>query len=311
MGRPPDRTEERLEIVLAILPYLFEQRIAEVPDVAARFGIPEVEVLQLLELLPDCGLPPFGGGDLLEVSIEGTTIRARPTQHWFNRALRLTPTESVAVKAAGQTLLSVPGFDGGALRSALAKLDAALKTDGLVVVDLDQPPLLGLVQEAIDQHLRLAVTYWSAWRDALTDRHIDPLRVFTENSRWYLDAFDVEAATMKRFRVDRTLQAEPAGPADDHPAPPSEEGSFTPGDGARRVVLDLPASAAWVTEAYKAVEMTELAGGRRRVAFDVMGERWLERLLLRVGPEARVLEPADLVDLQAQAAQRLLERYEA
>lgn len=311
MGRPPDRALERLQIALAIFPYLFEQRIAQVSDVARRFGIPEAELLAILALLPFCGNAPFGGGDLLDITIEGTTIRAHPTRRWFNRAKRLTPAESMAIIAAGEALLGVPGMDGRALRSALDKLAAALEAHGQIVVNLDRPPLLDVVKQATDQHLRLAITYWSAWRDALTDRSVDPLLLTTEKSRWYLDAFDVEAGMQKRFRVDRILQAEPVGPADDHPVPAAGGGSFTPGDDARRVILELPASAAWVAEAYEPVEVAPLADGRLRVTLDVMGERWLERLLLRVGPEARVIEPADLVDLQSRAAAALLARYEA
>ena len=75
------------------------------------------------------------------------------------------------------------------------------------------------------------------------------------------------------------------------------------------MVLDLPASARWVAEAYP-VDSEEQEDGRLRVTATVVGTAWLERLLLRVGPEAVVVEPAELVDLPAEAAQRLLAPYE-
>ena len=49
--------------------------------------------------------------------------------------------------------------------------------------------------------------------------------------------------------------------------------------------------------------------GSVEVVFDVVGTTWLERLLIRVGPDARVLEPSDLTDLGPRAAERLLDLY--
>ena len=73
------------------------------------------------------------------------------------------------------------------------------------------------------------------------------------------------------------------------------------------MVLDLPASARWVVEAYPL--RWEEADGRLTVHVDLLGTAWLERLLLRVGPEARVVEPLELRDLGAKAARRLLIGY--
>ena len=42
----------------------------------------------------------------------------------------------------------------------------------------------------------------------------------------------------------------------------------------------------------------------------VASEQWLRTLLLRLGPHATVLEPAEWHDLGADSARQLLERYE-
>jgi predicted DNA-binding transcriptional regulator YafY len=41
----------------------------------------------------------------------------------------------------------------------------------------------------------------------------------------------------------------------------------------------------------------------------VGGDAWLERLLLRLGPDAEVLEPVEDRELAADAATRILARY--
>ena len=57
-----------------------------------------------------------------------------------------------------------------------------------------------------------------------------------------------------------------------------------------RVVLELEPSAAWVVEQYPVEEVESLGDGRLRVRL-VAGQRaWLERLLLRLGPAASVVE---------------------
>ena len=46
------------------------------------------------------------------------------------------------------------------------------------------------------------------------------------------------------------------------------------------------------------------------VVLDVSGMAWFERLLLQLGPSARVVSPPELTGLAADAAQRVLARYE-
>ena len=46
------------------------------------------------------------------------------------------------------------------------------------------------------------------------------------------------------------------------------------------------------------------------VVLDVSGMAWFERLLLQLGPAARVVSPPELTGLAADAARRVLARYE-
>ena len=50
---------------------------------------------------------------------------------------------------------------------------------------------------------------------------------------------------------------------------------------------------------------------RSVVRMAVASEQWLRTLLLRLGPHAAVLEPAEWHDLGAEAARQLLSVYEA
>ena len=46
------------------------------------------------------------------------------------------------------------------------------------------------------------------------------------------------------------------------------------------------------------------------VVLDVSGMAWFERLLLQLGPSVRVVSPPELTGLAAEAARRVLARYE-
>ena len=50
-------------------------------------------------------------------------------------------------------------------------------------------------------------------------------------------------------------------------------------------------------------------GGRLEVDLVVGGDAWLERVLLRLGPGGRVVDPPGDATLAAEAATRILKRY--
>ena len=301
----------RLTRLLAILPWLLAEGGAPVAEIAARFEVDEAEILGDLELVGLCGVPPYGGGDLIDVVVgDDGWVSAFPGP-FFTRAMRLTPAEGFAVLAAGRALLAVPGAEQqGPLRRALAKLEAVAGRDASLAVDLEPPPQLDTLRTAIAGHERVEVQYYSAWRDEVTERRIDPFVAYSLGGRWYVDAHCHQVGDVRRFRVDRMRSIVPTGERFEHRelAPPAE--AFTPGPDARTVVLALPPSAAWVAETYPVRRVEEREDGILAVALDVAGPAWLERLLLRLGPDAEVLEPDDLRGLGAAAASRLLARYQ-
>jgi predicted DNA-binding transcriptional regulator YafY len=76
-----------------------------------------------------------------------------------------------------------------------------------------------------------------------------------------------------------------------------------------RVTLELAPEAAWVVESYPSEEAEERPDGSWRVVLAVSERAWLERLLLQLGPAARVVAPPELRAVGAEAAGRLLTRY--
>jgi proteasome accessory factor C len=294
--------------LLAIAPWLAARGGATIEQIASRFGLTPTQAEDAVAIMGFIGVPPYGPGDMLQVDIDtdGLVTVFGPLT-FASRPPRLNAREAFAIVAASRAAAVLGGDDNPALASALAKLESTLGSTGRLAVDLDRPELLDDVRAAVRQGLRLRIRYYAAWRDTVTEREIDPVLVHSAAGRWYVDAFDHASGEYRPFRLDRIEAAEPTGERFDRPEQQPDALPFTAAPGAERVVLDLPTSARWVTESYPC-EYEEL-DGRLRVTLTVVGSHWLARLLLRVGPEARVLEPAELADVGRDTARRVLAIY--
>jgi proteasome accessory factor C len=316
-------TAGRLRRLLAILAWLAQVGEASIDEVATRFDLPPEALVTELEMAACCGVPPYTPDQLMEIVVTDSTVSTRVGVA-LARPRRLSPSEGLALAASARALLTVPGSDeSGALSRALEKLDRALGGQD-IEVELDAPALLPLVTEAVNDHKRLAVTYYSASTDKVTEREIAPIRLFAAEGHWYVDAWCSTADGVRRFRVDRIGSAavvatpnqnEPAGISDREATDSLRSDQLTfepyvPGPDSRRVRLAVDPSTAWLIESVPAAGPIERVGDHVEFEVFVGGDAWLERLLLRLGPAARVLAPAEYRQLAADAASRVLRRYE-
>jgi len=329
---PVSDAGSRLRQLLLLVPWLAGRGEVPLEEVAARFHIPEHELVPLLERAACCGLPPYTPDVLVDLVLSDGTVRVEPGRQ-LDRPRRLSAAEGFALSGAARALLSLPGADpDGPLASAAAKLDAVLGARTPLVVEVDEPPLLAAARAAAVRRERLELVYYAATRDELTERVVDPIAVYTFEGHWYLDAWCHRARGLRHFRVDRIRAlrpAPPSAPEEGSPSgagasPPAVEGSprgaevvasATPGvgdprpaDGIPAVTLALSPRARWVCETYRSTAVRE-DGDRVVVRLAVGGRAWLERLLLRLGPEATVLDPPELADLAAGAAARVRRLY--
>ena len=154
---------------LALIGWLAQVGEAPIAEAAQRFGMSEKELVAELELAACCGTPPYTPDTLMEIEVSEHSVRAfLPAE--YARPRRLTPAEGFAVAASARLLLAVPGSEDGALRRALAKLDAALGSREAVGLDVDAPAHLAVVREAADAGRAIEIDYLSGSRDELTTR---------------------------------------------------------------------------------------------------------------------------------------------
>ncbi len=309
---PKLSADERLQRLLALIPWVAERDGPAVDDVCARFGCTQDELVADLELLFLCGLHPYTPDMLIDVDIADGRVWIRYAEY-FARPLRLTPAEGLALLASGRTVLAASGGDDdGPLGRGLDKLATAMGVDAGQAVEIE----LGLVADDLLRTLRTAaaasrqveIDYYSFGRDERTSRVIDPYAVFSAGGQWYVSGWCHRVDDERLFRVDRIATATVLGSAFRPPVKAPELAAYRPDAGDPRVTLDLEPPARWVVEQYPVEEVTELDGGRLRVTLVASQPAWLDRLLLRLGPQATVVEGDG--GQVAGAARRLLVRYQ-
>jgi proteasome accessory factor C len=307
-----------------MLPWLME--IGEVPlaEVARRFDMTPAQVQSDLELVAMCGLPPFID-EMIDVFVDdGVVFVGVP--RLFTRPLRLTAPEAFSLLASARAAMQLPGADtDGALGRGLAKLAAVLADAGIatvgdgppaadddtagVVVDLARPELTDMLAESAATGAELAITYFSPARAEMTARAIVPRHVYTEGANWYVVADDDRSQSRRTFRIDRIESATATGRTVDVESTVPPERFFDDVD-VPRATIRLGPGARWVLDQYPIDTVEESADGWVEARLPVASERWLAKLLIRLGPDAVLIDPAD--DNPAVAvARRLLSRYES
>ncbi len=307
--RGPRPASERLRRILVMLPWIMERGEVSLAEVAERFELPEAEVLADLERVSMCGLPPYEPGDLVDLFVdEGVVFAGVP--RIFTRPLRLTAPEGFALLAAGRAALLLPGADpGGPLARALTKLEAALGAVGLEI-ELTRPPHTDDVAAAVDDRAQLRIDYWSANRDEISERVVDPLAVFTDRGYWYVVADDRRSAAERTFRIDRIVSLTRTGESfTSRPVVTQTTTGWFTGAELPRARIVVEPSGSWIAERYPTSGVSPRADGRLELVLDVTSEQWLARLLLRAGTSIVSVEPDEWRDLAARTAQRILQRY--
>ena len=310
---------ERLPRLLALVPYLQAHQGIAAVEAAADFGITEDQLRRDLQLLWMCGLPGHGPGDLIDLSFDGENVSVI-FDAGMSRPLRLTSEEALALIIGLRTLVEVPGVtDRDAIQRALAKVEAAaggpVADAATVAVELDSSAkLLPVLRSAVDQQRAVALRYYSATRDEISERTIDPLRVFELDGRNYLEAWCRSAEGMRVFRLDRIERVdvldEPSNPPAGIELRDLSGGVYTPAPEHLFAVLRVAASYAWVADYYPSDEVIETSG-LRQISLRVADPSWVRALALGSGGQVEVLSPEWLAESIRAEAREALATYAA
>jgi proteasome accessory factor C len=308
-----ERADARLGRLLAIVPWVAAHDGPLLAEVCSRFGVEEKELVADLNLLFLCGVYPFTPDVLIDVDFSAGRVWIRMADY-FRRPLRLNPQEGLALLAAADAFLKIPGAESeGPLATALAKLETVLGVSADEALDVELGPVapatLELVRRAAENGQKMRIDYYSYGRDGYSRRVVRPWRVFNSSSNWYVSGWCEMAEDERLFRVDRITAVEILEETFERPyqvsaGPPA---IFHPVPDDPLWVLDLSPGAHWIAEQYPHESVEARPGGVLRVALRVGERAWMERLLLRAGPDLTVVQGDPGVGRRASG--RILGRY--
>jgi proteasome accessory factor C len=311
-------TASVLPRLLALVPYLAKHPDVSYAKAAADLATTETQLRKDLEILVMCGTSKYYSDSLVEVEFDGDTITRHDPQG-VRRPLRLTADEATALVVALRALADTPGLvEVEPVLRALAKIEAVAGAAGApadrVAVELaEESKVDATVRQALEAGRALRLTYWTASRDATTERVVDPVRIMTVAGRTYLEGWCRLREDVRTFHLGRVQQVEvldePSAPPVDVPVRDTSEGLFQPGPEDLVVRLALGRSASWVAEYYPTDSVEDLGDGTQVVVLRARDEAWVRRLLLSLGDGARVLEPASLTERVREDAQAALSGY--
>ena len=322
----PGTSADRLQRLLALVPYVISRKVVGLAETAEAFGVTERELTDDLNMLwcvelrtPDPYCP-------IDLSYEGGEIVVSQAES-MDRPLRLGVDEASALLVALRMLAEVSQAaaaagepEGSALSRTIAKLEAAAGEAAVpaaqVAVEVDQNAehsVLAKAREALATGRRVHLSYYVPGRDEATERDVDPMRLLVVEGRTYLEGWCRRAEAVRVFRLDRVLRIDVLAVAAEVPqqAEPVDvdQGLFRPSPGDMRVVLELTPRGRWVAEYYPCEDVTEIGDGRLKVTLRTPDGSWARRLALGLGEDGRVLEPAALAAAVRADASAALAHY--
>jgi proteasome accessory factor C len=309
----------RLVRLLNMVPYFQVNQRITFAEASADLGVSRRQLEADLNQLWMCGLPGYGPGDLIDIEFSGDTIEV-VFSAGMDRPLRLTSPEATGLLVALRALVDVPGVvDPEAARSAIAKIESAAGTvaHGANSAEPEPAPAesraAAAVREAVRDGRAVTIEYYSASRDTLSTRTVDPIRVVLINDLSYLEAWCRESEGVRLFRFDRIVDAavldEPSAPPGPAVEAPTDTSLFDADPSLPSATLRVAPGAAWMFDYYPMRVLRELPDGHCEAAMTYASDEWMSRLILGFGSEVTVLAPQDLADRVRAAAAAALGAY--
>ncbi|WP_197412837.1 WYL domain-containing protein [Arthrobacter sp. EpRS71] len=300
-------SEDQLARMLQLVPFLVHHQGLHIQEVADHFSISRKALIDDLKILICSGLPEGYPDDLLDIQWENDHVYI--SEHLdLNRPVRFSEDEAAALLTGLAMLGDLPALagvpedeSGSALESVTIKLTGAAgqaaRLAGSVSgqsVAPEQSRAFAAVTQAIREGQQLRLRYFSLQRDEVTERDVDPLRLYSLDSTWYFEAYCHSKAGIRNFRLDRVESLEAngrvvSGAATAGPDFPAR--LFTPGDDDVLVTLQLTRQGAGLADDYYAERTAQLPDGGLLAEVRFGDAGWLPMFVSQHGGAVRILEP--------------------
>lgn len=313
------KAAEKLERLLAMIPWIIDNDGPRLDLIAKRFEYPEELLLpDLTKVLFMVGPYPRTPDTLIEVIIEDGRVWIDQAD-WLSRPIRLTPEQGFNLLRKAKTLEFIHGrSEALALSGAIEKLEIALgqskETFDLDISEIRNTDLL-TINESIREENQLRIRYYAYGKDENSTRTVHPIEIVNRDHNYYLHAYCEEANDYRLFRLDRILKVETIDKSNLIPEGDGEslflEEKWNLDTGGDLITLKIYPEDSWMLSTYPIEEYSQNENGYIEVKLVVAEIAWLKRLLLRLSPTAEIIEAPEHIpaDLAKQAAIAITNRY--
>lgn len=313
----------QLRRILHILPRAAREGGVTLAELSTSLGVSDTLIMKdLTQVTARAYYQPPGRDDLLlEVTGERVTL-------WnpgaFSRPVRLSMPEAVCLGLALRGRLAGLWETGGeaevrqrthrflsALETTLSSLPAETVLACFEATDLRPDPagIREILSRALEERKVCRIRYVKPGEGAPGDRTVRPYGLVHAEGHWYLLAHCETSSEIRHFRLDRVLEVESTHrsfsiPEDFRPEDHIQRGRvFRANESVEVTVRYSPAVARWIQER----EEGEVApDGALMVRYAVADPNWIVGQVLRYGPDAEVLEPAEARGWVRAAVERIM-----
>ncbi|MCX7521564.1 WYL domain-containing protein [Microbacterium sp. STN6] len=321
-ARTPLHAQDKLLLLLSLVPYLMDHDRVAVGDVAEHFGVSPQQIRDAVRLIAVSGVPgetrQYQPGDLFDIAwddFEQNDQIVLTHLVAIDDSPRFSAREASALIAGLQYLSALPENQDreaiGMLMTKLARGSSATPSE-VAVAGADADAALAPIRSAIETGTQVEFDYLNA-RGEHERRRVDPLRVESVDQDWYLRGWCHLRQAVRTFRFDRMASLEVTGePASDHGAHASlPENLFEGSPEDLLVDIDVAASARvlladYLREAAPGVE----ENGVIHTSMRVTHYHGLKRLAARLSGVLTVTGPAEARRAVAEWAAAGAARYE-
>jgi len=316
----PKGAAAQLRRILSVVPQIADGEEQPIAEVAGRAGT-DVDTLRSdIFSLSARYDTPGGFVEGVRIYLEPDTVSA--DSNHFLRPMRLTVSELCALELGLTVLRAQRTPDEHAtlerarerLRQVIARIGDDPIPDGLYGASLGEQGStthLAAVRTAVAEHRKLRLVYRKSGSEAATDRVVCPHALIAASGMLYVIAYGDTAEGVRVFRMDRLEHAElleeTFEPVPDFSADQvvKDDRVFARPDAGVMRVRYSPAIARWIAEREG---RQPAADGSLVLEHPLADHEWAMRHVLQYGPDAEILESAELrTSLQVRLARVLAE----
>ena len=319
----PLQARDKLAFQLSLVPWLMDHDGAKVSEAAEHFGMTPHQIREAVELIAVSGVPgetdAYQHGDLFDINWDAFEERDEiviTNRVAIDDSPRFSAREAAALIAGLQYLSALPeNADRAAIASLMGKLSRGASatpsqvgvegapTTGAIDTGVGRhavapdplAPTLALIRESVERGVQLELDYQNS-QGQRERRRVDPLRVESIDTDWYLRGWCHLREAVRTFRLDRISNAIITEQPIEHRASDSDvrlpDMLFEPSPEDLEVTIEVtPSAMPLLTDYIPDGATTTEHDGRIRTTLRVSHYHGLKRLIASMPGVATVVAP--------------------